>query len=106
MQRLDIDLLIRMALHDPSGFEEQRAKLIQEAIQSCDKPVIAQQLQTAVSRFQRDPAGNGPETLQATLATINDNLGRLLVSNLPNPGNRQAGEHAGGHGTASRKDGA
>lgn len=83
MQRLDIDQLIQMALHDPSGFEEHRAKLIQDAIQSCEKPAIARQLQAAVVRLQHDPAGSGRDTLKTTLATINDNLTRLIMTKAP-----------------------
>ena len=83
MHPLDIDQLIHIAKHDPAEFEARRSLLLQEAIQSSGKPEVARQLQSAVSRFHGDPAGDGADTLQAALAAIHEGLVARLTACRP-----------------------
>lgn len=88
MQTLDIDLLIDLVRQRPEAFESMTSLLIQDAIQSCDKPDLGYRLQAAIASFQRDPKAHGANRLRSTIAEMHHDLG-LLGDHAPAPGNAQ-----------------
>lgn len=79
MQEFDIDQLIGMAQRDPQAFEARRRRLIAACVAGSDNPLVADELQSALSSLWPVPTGEGSAALRTVLGRLDGEFQHRLA---------------------------